>query len=55
MDDPFANLDASKTMRAMLLLDLLAQSKQAIYFACHASRVGGGDGADARDNATKLE
>ena len=45
MDDPFANLDADKISRAMLLLALLAQSKQIIYFTCHASRIGGGEEA----------
>lgn len=40
MDDPFANLDAGKISRAMMLLALLAQGKQIIYFTCHASRMG---------------
>lgn len=51
MDDPFANMDASKIGRAMLLLALLAEGKQIIYFTCHASRMGAGagDGADASE------
>ena len=38
MDDPFVNLDQEKIGRAMLLLALLAQKKQIIYFTCHPSR-----------------
>ncbi len=38
MDDPFVNLDQDKISRAMLLLNLLSQKKQIIYFACHPSR-----------------
>ena len=45
MDDPFVNLDQEKIGRAMLLLALLAQKKQIIYFTCHPSRME--DGADA--------
>lgn len=40
MDDPFANMDAGKINRAMMLLALLAQGRQIIYFTCHASRMG---------------
>lgn len=45
MDDPFVNLDQAKINRAMLLLALLAQNKQIIYFTCHPSRVEGGNDA----------
>lgn len=41
MDDPFVNLDQDKISRAMLLLSLLSQKKQIIYFTCHPSRMEG--------------
>lgn len=44
MDDPFVNLDQEKIGRAMLLLALLAQKKQIIYFTCHPSRMEADDG-----------
>ena len=39
MDDPFVSLDQEKISRAMLMLALLAQKKQIIYFTCHPSRM----------------
>ena len=44
MDDPFVNLDQEKIGRAMMLLALLAQKKQIIYFTCHPSRMEAGNG-----------
>ena len=38
LDDPFVNLDESKTESAMQLLTEVAAEYQIIYFTCHESR-----------------
>ena len=43
MDDPFVNLDQEKLARALVLLSLLAQGKQIVYFTCHPSRTEAGE------------
>lgn len=37
-DDPFVNMDAEKTERAMHLLREISQEYQVIYFTCHEAR-----------------
>lgn len=39
LDDPFVNLDDSKTKKAMKLLEGLANDYQIVYFVCNSSRV----------------
>ncbi len=38
MDDPFNNLDDTKTQRALDMLDKIADKFQVIYLVCHSSR-----------------
>jgi len=38
MDDPFVNLDQSKTEAALQFLNLLGEEYQILYFTCHESR-----------------
>ncbi len=38
MDDPFVNLDADRLDKALELLNVMAASKQIIYFVCHPIR-----------------
>lgn len=40
LDDPFVNLDRSKTERALGFLKKVAKDYQVIYFTCHESRAG---------------
>lgn len=44
MDDPFVNLDAEKTKRALNFLECISRDYQVIYFSCHTSRTGNPDG-----------
>ncbi len=48
LDDPFVNLDRSKTDRALKLLAEVAKNYQVIYFTCHDSR--GLSAAGVRDD-----
>ena len=38
LDDPFVNLDDSRTAQALALLRELAKEKQILYLVCHSSR-----------------
>ena len=39
LDDPFVNLDESKTEKALEILKVFAKKYQVIYFSCNSSRV----------------
>ena len=38
LDDPFVNLDADRLEKALELLNVMAASKQVVYFVCHPIR-----------------
>lgn len=39
LDDPFVNLDETKTSKALKLMDEFAKKYQVIYFSCNSSRI----------------
>ena len=50
LDDPFTNLDADRLEKALELLNLMAASKQIIYFVCHPIRA-----VETEENAASRE
>ena len=43
LDDPFVNLDADRLDKALELLNVMAASKQIVYFVCHPIRAAAAD------------
>ena len=39
LDDPFVNLDESKTSKALEIMNEFAKKYQVIYFSCNSSRI----------------
>ena len=39
LDDPFVNLDESKTSKALEILQEFTKKYQVIYFSCNSSRI----------------
>lgn len=51
LDDPFVNLDADRLDKALELLNVMATSKQIVYFVCHPIRAAAVD----EDSETRAE
>lgn len=55
LDDPFVNLDAERMDKALELLNVMAASKQIVYFVCHPIRaVEAKQDSDARAEFVRL-